>query len=100
MNTTPAFNVQDWSGDVVTIDYTDAGEFTFRGTKWNLEVVHDTDEAGDAHTFVTLNGDGWDEPLKTFIYIEFASPVLESMSDRYTLEDAVIEAARWISNYV
>lgn len=87
LSTTREFNADDWTGDVIAVDYdADLREFEMYG--YTFTVTHFTEvHKGDG--FVQLLGDDWAEPLAT-LYCHESN----------TLEDLIIRAARFVRNRV
>lgn len=86
-------NRDNWTGEVVTVEYDDAGRFEDLGEKWKVTLIN-LQKDGDA--VWELTGDGWTHPLQTF-YIE-----ADSIHQQYhhSLDKAVRSAVVWISNYI
>lgn len=80
------FNANDWTGDEITVEYTDDGRFEMAGyTFWLGEFVEVFRGAGYRQLF----GSDWGDDVLTSLQFE---------SD--DMETAVRAAGRWIRNHV
>jgi hypothetical protein len=96
MNTTRIFNLNNWTGEEVTVDYTDEGSFEFYGYTFQIGQLEDDGlvEAGamnEGEGWRALHGDDWSDPLTTLFFIG---------EDGRDLERAVIQAVRYIAMHV
>lgn len=90
-NTTRKFNLEDWSGDEVTVDYTDDGRFEFYGYQFQVGALENEGIDGTPNEgWRDLHGDQWSEPLTTLFFID----------NDGDLESAVVKAVRYIANHV
>ena len=85
MNSTREFNLENWSGESVAVDYDDEGNFEFYGYKFQVTGFVDI---YNGEGYRSLFGDQWDDNLC----------ILNLKSD--DLEAAVISAVRYVANRV
>lgn len=97
MNTI-TMNKSDWSGEIATIEYSDAGEFSINGYDFRLEIKEDAETEAGAIAF--LHGEGWSTPLHSFIFLGNWSKRLPHLNEPFSLEEAVRRAAVYVFNHV
>ena len=86
MNTV-TLNRDNWTGEVATVKFDDAGRFEDLDEKWKVTLVN-LYKDGDA--VWELTGEGWEHPMKSF-FID---------AESNSLEEAVKRAVVWISNHI
>lgn len=85
MNTV-TMNLDNWTGEVVTIKYTNALRFKMYGYTFKVDVTENFD---DGSFVADLNSPDWEDPLTTLFFLNPATP-----------EQMVKKAVRYVANRV